>query len=47
MLNIKHNTLTDQLINDNMVLAAKLEKQNILIEILMSRLESKIKNRKD
>lgn len=47
MLNIKHNTLTDQLINDNMVLAAKLEKQNVLIEILMSRLESKIKNRKD
>ena len=47
MLNIKRNTLTDQLINDNMVLAAKLEKQNILIEILMSRLESKIKNRKD
>lgn len=47
MLNIKHNTLTDQLINDNMVLAAKLEKQNTLIEILMSRLESKIKDRKD
>lgn len=47
MLNIKHNTLTDQLINDNMVLAAKLEKQNTLIEILMSRLENKIKDRKD
>lgn len=47
MLNIKHNTLTNQLINDNMALAAKLEKQNTLIEILMSRLESKIKNRKD